>query len=42
MSAVLRDLAVLDEMGLVERDDATGTVRPSAEGRAWCAQLGRG
>ena len=42
MSAVLRDLAVLEQMGLVERDDASGTVRPSAEGRDRCAQLGRG
>ena len=42
MSAVLRDLAVLEQMVLVERDDASGTVRPSAEGRDWCAQLGRG
>lgn len=36
MSAVLRGLAVLDEMGLVERDIVTGTVRPSAEGHDWC------
>jgi DNA-binding IclR family transcriptional regulator len=42
MSALLRDLAVLEQMGLVERIDAGGTVRPSAEGRDWCAQLGRG
>lgn len=39
MSAVLRDLTVLDEMGLVERDAAAGTVRPSAEGRHWCRDV---
>jgi DNA-binding IclR family transcriptional regulator len=41
MSALMRDLAMLEELGLVERDEAGGIVRPSAEGRAWCAQLGR-
>jgi hypothetical protein len=41
MSALLRDLAMQEELGLVERDEAGGIVRPSAEGRAWCAQLGR-
>lgn len=40
MSALLRELAVLEELGLVERDDAAGVVRPSAQGREWCAQLG--
>jgi DNA-binding IclR family transcriptional regulator len=39
MSVVLRELAALEEMGLVERDAEAATVRLSAEGRSFCASL---
>jgi DNA-binding IclR family transcriptional regulator len=39
MSVLLRELAALEEMGLVERDQEAATVRLSAEGRSFCADL---
>ena len=41
MSVLLRELAALEEMGLVERDLEASTVRLSAEGRSFCAELPR-
>ncbi|WP_395399778.1 helix-turn-helix domain-containing protein [Pseudoduganella sp. UC29_106] len=41
MSGLLRELAALEEMGLVERDLEASTVRLSGEGRRFCADLPR-
>ena len=41
MSVLLRELAALEEMGLVERDQEASTVHLSAEGRSFCAALAR-
>lgn len=42
MSVLLRELAALEDMGLVQRDGAAGAVRLSAEGGAFCAALAQG
>jgi DNA-binding IclR family transcriptional regulator len=39
MSVLRRELAMLEQMGLVERDDEAGTVRLSAGGRSFRAAL---
>jgi DNA-binding IclR family transcriptional regulator len=39
MSVLRRELAMLEQMGLVERDDEAGTVRLSADGRSFRAAL---